>query len=119
MWNVKLTLQIAGRIEQNRDDPHRLLGIIGTMAQRIGGRRDQVQRLERAFAGHVQRTQRLAGAEQAFAGLQRPAVAHDGVQLLQVGAADAGAAHGQHHQHQPGQVELALCVHAGLRQPRM
>ena len=40
--------------------------------------------LERAFARHEQRAQRLADAEQGFATLQRPPVEHDPVQLLHV-----------------------------------
>ena len=46
--------------------------------------------LERALAGDENRAQRVAVAEQAFAGRQRPPLADDLVQPPQVGVADAG-----------------------------
>ena len=36
--HMELAVQIAGRIEQDGDDPHRLLGIVEAVADRIGGR---------------------------------------------------------------------------------
>ena len=37
--NMEFAVQIAGRIEQDGDDPHRLLRVIEAVAQRISGRR--------------------------------------------------------------------------------
>ena len=45
--HLEIAAEIAGRIEQDGDDPHRLLGIVEAVAERIGGRRDEMQRAER------------------------------------------------------------------------
>ena len=41
--NVKIALQIAGRVKQDGDDPHRLLRVVEAVADRIGRRRYEVQ----------------------------------------------------------------------------
>ena len=67
--------QLAGQVEANH-----LLFAFG-----IDG-----HGLERTLAGHVKRTERLAGTEQRVTLVQRPARAHDLVELFEVASADAG-----------------------------
>ncbi len=47
--DVELAREIAGRIEQDRDDPHRLLGVVEAVADRVSGRGDEVEGAELPF----------------------------------------------------------------------
>src|SRR5207302_212541 len=46
--DVEFRSEVAGREEQDRDDPHRLLGVVGAVADAVGGGRDELAAPEEA-----------------------------------------------------------------------